>query len=548
MTQADLKYNELIKNIIRNGYSDENSEVRTRWESDNSPAHTLSLFGVQTSFDDNELPILTTKRVAWKTAIKELLLFWVIQTTNKDDFTSANVHVWDQWFNSEGNIGRSYAYQFESHRHHERSIVAVEKKTRKKPECLSQIIVGEPIALNSSCDDELCGETIESQNSGKFLVLDVFSGGAKNNYLKMAKVQFLDTHYCCVITKENAKNGKVKDPYSRRICNIGYEGNVSSVKNYTPNEIASLRSRWTAMIKRCYDSKNNRFNTYGAKGVFVDEKWHSFENYLRDIRRLPQFVLAREAGFKGYHLDKDYYDSNCYSRDTCVWLEVKDNITYSKKPLNLIHPDGTKELFLSISDAEKAHSLNGISCILAKKTGFVKTKGFMAEYLEDDNIYRYELSRNQVTELLNNIQENPQSRRLMTSFWNYADVDKKELQECAWATNFNVRDNKLDLILIQRSVDSALGEPFNWLQYNILQRMIAHVSGLEVGKFIHQAGNVHVYTRHVKKLEQQLTRETFDAPELWINPEVKDFYDFTIEDFELINYKHGEKITFEVAI
>lgn len=546
MTQADKQYKILIEDILKNGVSDEGSDVRTVW-ADGSPAHTVSSFGKQIEFDGSELPILTTKRVAWKTAIKEMLLFWVRQTTQEKDFNEENVSIWAEWF-KDGNLGRSYAYQFESHRHHNREIIKVDTITKTKPVTLPPTYNMERLEVNKLCTDELCGNIIDSQNSGKFIVLDIFNNDKEHNYLKMAKVQFLETGYTTVITKENAKKGKAKDLYFRRVCGVGYEGDVSSVKNYAKDEISKLRNRWTSMLKRCYDSSNNRYHRYGGIGVFVDSEWHSFENYLRDIRSLPQFSLAREKSFSGYNLDKDYYNSNCYSKETCVWLSVKDNITYTRKPIILISDSGKEELFLNISDAEKKYSLHNLSSILADKVGHKTSKGYTAKYVDDGNTYRYELSRNQVNELLYNIKNNPQSRRLMTSFWNFADVDKKQLQECAWATNWNVSNGKLDLILIQRSVDTVLGQPFNWFQYSVLQHMIAHVSGLEVGKFIHQTGNVHVYTRHIEDIAKQIEREQFEAPQLWINPEVKNFYDFTIEDFKLIGYKHGEKIPYEVAI
>lgn len=94
----------------------------------------------------------------------------------------------------------------------------------------------------------------------------------------------------------------------------------------------------------------------------------------------------------------------------------------------------------------------------------------------------------------------------------------------------------------------ALGNPFNVFQYNVLQRMIAQVTGYELGEYIFNIGDCHVYTRHIENLKIQMEREQFEAPELWINPEVKDFYNFTIDDFKLFNYKHGDKLLFEVAV
>ena len=111
MTQADLQYNELVKKIIASGYSDEDQSVRTVWNSDGSPAHTLSLVDAKFHFDNSELPILTTKKIAWKTAIKELLWIWQKKSNTVKDLKDMNVSIWDQWELPDGTIGKAYGYQ-----------------------------------------------------------------------------------------------------------------------------------------------------------------------------------------------------------------------------------------------------------------------------------------------------------------------------------------------------------------------------------------------------------------------------------------------------
>ena len=550
MTQADKQYKILIEDILKNGISDEGSDVRTVW-ADGSPAHTVSSFGKQIEFDGSEIPILTTKRIAWKTAIKEMLLFWVKQTTQEKDFNEENVSIWAEWF-KDGNLGRSYAYQFESHRHHIREIVKITPRLREFHGELKPIFLESKDEINTDCNDKNIGAIMESKNCGCFQVLDVFPSGLYYNNSQAFKIRFLNTNAVRIVRKYDAIDGEVQDFFVRSVQGVGYLGNHKSVMNFTENQVKKLHVSWENMISRCY--KNDNFGRYKENGVFVDERWHSFENFLRDIRCIPQFFLAKEDDFNGWSIDKDYYGSNSYSIYTTVWLTQTENKWYRNisRPFYAISKDGKKKLFLTTTECAKEIGLKSsapITGCLNNKPNRKSASGHTFKYLEDDGfLYRYELSRNQVVELINNIQNNPQSRRLMTSFWNFADVDKKQLQECAWATDWNVSDGKLDLILIQRSVDVGLGACFNWFQYSVLQHMIAHVSGLEVGKFIHQTGNVHVYTRHIEDIAKQIEREPFEAPQLWINPEVKNFYDFTIDDFKLIGYKHGEKIPYEVAI
>lgn len=549
MSKADEIYNSLVRKINTEGISDFNLAVRPKY-ADGSPAHTKGIFGVQVEFEEGVVPLLTSKHVAVKTAIKEMMLFWVKQTVKEKDFKDSNVKVWDEWFEKDGTLGRSYAYQFESHRHHERSIVKVKPIRKKKHGSLEDVVVGEKVEVNKECNDPIVGQEYTNSQGRKFTVIDVYKGDKSKHNLLMAKVQFHSTNNIVEAYKSHVIKGKVMDNFARTYCGVGYMGNYTSVKNYSKDEIVYLKKLWRGIITRCYYPKQGSYVNYGNKGVFVDERWHSFENFLRDVRYLPNFFIARDKGFKGFELDKDYYSSNCYSKDTCVWLTKKENQEYKNcKPFKLYKDGEYVGTYLSVKQVGEQfgfHSSNLTRVLNGEKKD---VKGFTAEYIvDDDYVYRYELSRNQVVELLNNIKNNPSSRRLMTSFWNYADVDKKALQECAWSTQWNVRGDKLDLILIQRSGDIGLGVPFNWFQYWVLQKMVAHVTGLKQGRFIHQLGNVHYYDRHEQTLLNQINLPSFSPPEITINEKVKDFFDFTPEDITIEGYKHGPTLNMEVAI
>jgi thymidylate synthase len=162
--------------------------------------------------------------------------------------------------------------------------------------------------------------------------------------------------------------------------------------------------------------------------------------------------------------------------------------------------------------------------------------------------YGYQLRKSkQVERILKQIENSPMSRRMLFSYWNEEDLSYKALMECVWAGQFNVRNNRLDMLLNQRSVDIALGYGFNSIQYRIIQHMIAQVTGLEVGYFIHQMGNVHYYDRHEEKLLEQIMTPTYRQPTLKINPEINNFFDFTIDDFQVENYNHNGKIEFDLA-
>lgn len=300
--QADIKYNNIIGNIMRNGTWDFHQNIRTVW-ADGSPAHTKSVISQRMRFDNSEIPILTSKHVAWRTAIKELLWIWQQKSNVVQDLRDVGVKIWDEWEREDGTIGKAYGYQ-------------LAKKNRTIREHL------------------------------------------------------------------NVKQVAVKD-----------------------------------------------------KGL----------------------------------------------------VNTPDGISYTR-----------------IVD--------------------------------------------QVDYLLHQLKNNPASRRHITTLWNPDDLDDMALTPCVYETQWYVKGGKLSLEVRSRSNDMALGNPFNIFQYNVLQRMVAQVLGYGLGEYIYNIGDAHIYERHVEELYHQTNRRLYDTPELIINPNVTNFYDFTIDDFELVDYQHGEKISYEVAI
>ncbi|WP_099301781.1 thymidylate synthase [Bacillus sp. Marseille-P3800] len=294
---ADIQYNKIVQDIIDWGY-DEYGDVRAKWK-DGTPAYTKSIIGQQMRFDNTELPILTTKRVAWKTAIKELLWIWQMKSNRVQDLRDMGVKIWNEWEQEDGTIGKAYGYQ-------------LAKKNRKLEET--------------------------------FLI----RGGLGNEIIKTIK----------------------------------------------------------------------------TKPVYLDQ----------------------------------------------------------------------------------------------------------VDYLIHQLIY------------------NPSSRRHITMLWNPDELDEMSLTPCVYETQWHVKGNKLHLEVRSRSNDMGLGNPFNVFQYNVLQRMIAQVTGYELGEYIYHIGDAHVYDRHEEALQEQAFSDQYEPPTLLINKDINDFYDFTIDDFELVNYRHGDKVDMEVAI
>ena len=142
----------------------------------------------------------------------------------------------------------------------------------------------------------------------------------------------------------------------------------------------------------------------------------------------------------------------------------------------------------------------------------------------------------QISQAINDIRHNPDSRRIIVSSWNVADIPNMNLPPCHAFFQFYVADGKLSLQLYQRSADCFLGVPFNIASYALLLQMVAQVCGLRPGEFIHTTGDTHIYKNHFDQVQLQLTREPRPLPKMIINPDVKDIFDFKYEDFHLEDY------------
>jgi thymidylate synthase len=154
----------------------------------------------------------------------------------------------------------------------------------------------------------------------------------------------------------------------------------------------------------------------------------------------------------------------------------------------------------------------------------------------------------QITEAVNNLKSNPDSRRIIVSAWNVAQIDEMKLPPCHAFFQFYVADGKLSLQLYQRSADIFLGVPFNIASYALLLKMMAQVCGLKEGDFVHTLGDAHIYLNHLEQVKLQLSREPRELPKMNINPDVKDIFGFKYEDFELIDYNPHPHIKGIVAV
>ena len=155
----------------------------------------------------------------------------------------------------------------------------------------------------------------------------------------------------------------------------------------------------------------------------------------------------------------------------------------------------------------------------------------------------------QVDRVLFDLKNNPHSRRIMTNIYTFAYLNEMNLYPCAYSMTFNVSGNVLNGILNQRSNDVAVANNWNVVQYSVLLHMLAQVSGLKVGELVHVIADAHIYDRHIPVVKKMLENPQFEAPKFVMNPDIKNFYDFTVDDFKLENYEFNKlEEKFEVAI
>ena len=154
----------------------------------------------------------------------------------------------------------------------------------------------------------------------------------------------------------------------------------------------------------------------------------------------------------------------------------------------------------------------------------------------------------QISQVVEALKNNPDSRRIIVSAWNVGEIEQMALPPCHAFFQFYVADGKLSCQLYQRSADIFLGVPFNIASYALLTMMMAQVCNLQVGDFVHTLGDAHIYTNHFEQTELQLSRDCKKLPTMKINPEVKSIFDFTIDDFELVNYEPHPHIKGKVAV
>ena len=261
-------------------------------------------------------------------------------------------------------------------------------------------------------------------------------------------------------------------------------------------------------IDMCQDILDNGYSTEGEK---VRPKWED-GSYAYTIKRfgvVNRYDLSKE--FPALTLRRTAFKS---AVDEILWIWQKKS--------NNIH-ELKSHIWDEWADADGS---------IGKAYGY--QLGVKHQYKEG--------MMDQVDRVLFDLKENPYSRRIMTNIYVHQDLHEMNLYPCAYSMTFNVTDDRLNAVLNQRSQDILTANNWNVVQYAALLHMIAQVSGLKAGELVHVIADAHIYDRHIPLVKELISRDTYPAPDFWINPEIKNFYDFTADDVRLDNYKTGPQI------
>lgn len=261
-------------------------------------------------------------------------------------------------------------------------------------------------------------------------------------------------------------------------------------------------------INMCKDIIDNGYSTEGEK---VRPKWED-GTYAYTIKRfgvVNRYDLSKE--FPAITLRKTYVKS---AIDELLWIWQKKS--------NNVH-DLKSHIWDSWADE------NGS---IGKAYGY--QLGVKHKYKEG--------MMNQVDRLIYDLKNNPYSRRMLTNIYVHQDLSEMNLYPCAYSMTFNVTGDRLNAILNQRSQDVLAANNWNVVQYAVLVHMLAQVTGFKPGELVHVIADAHIYDRHIPIVKELITRPTHPAPKFYMNPDVKDFYDFTLDDFRIEDYETGPQI------
>ena len=544
------QYLALCKRIVREGYWVENKRTGKR---------CLTVINADLEYDckNMHLPILTTKKLAWKPAIAEMLGY-LRGYTSAAEFRAIGCNTWNMnsneneaWLKNPHRKGKDdmgEAYRFRSSGYFIKPI----KVTKTKPKDTVTRVSDEVVPDLKINKHDLVGKVFESNNYGSFIVTKEYE---KSDCRELVfNIQFVVTGFEKKgIRKAEILRGEVRDLYYPSYMGVGRMGTVSNLDSSLVNLLLPV---WQNMLGRCYEKSGSRRRWYSAKGVFVDERWLVFENFVKDFEQIDNWHLKKVFP-SDYSLDKDYTGANYYSAATCRWATKTEQTMNSKSTRAFIATNittGEREITKGAIPFVKRHGLslecsNKISRHAVGET--ITYKNWSFELLPSEGVCYVEVD--QFKSIYAWLKLGIDNRKLIMSARLPHSEQRTCLPACMHTHTFSILHNSLYLTSYQRSDDIPLGHGFNQVQVAWLLMVMAQITGLKPAKAFHKVVNAHIYDNQLETLQNvQMKREPYRSPKLKINPKIKTLEDLetwvTVDDFELIGYKHHPAIKYEFSV
>lgn len=529
MNNFDKGYIELLQNILENGTD----------KADRTGTGTRSITGAMIKHDMADgFPALTTKKLFFKTMSTELEGF-VKGITDKRWYRDRNMEIWSNW--ARPSIAKSREEQFSTF-----DLGPLGYSNGLRNFGGTSKIIPQPKSpyIDNIFKYDIKGKKkYKSKNYGMFVILN------KNS--NSSKIMFILTGYIVESSNSNINSLSVKDPYYPKVAGAGAIGELNTEYD------ERLKTAWNNMIYRCYDETDKDYHLYGGKGVTVSSEWLVFSNFANDVKELSGWDMKIKT-WDEYSIDKDYngLDNYIYSKDTCRWSTRKQQST--NKGNNILFdvelPNGDiLEDMNSIINFSKIYNLYPSEIVKAldenKNSIYKNFRFFNKRVLEKKS--KVVKGYDQLSNLLDTLKNNPNSRRMVVSYWDLPNITDAALPPCHYVWQVVVRGEFLDLVFNMRSVDVLLGMPFDIAHYGLMLSLLAKQFNYTPGTLTGFFGDTHIYNNHFAQVKEQISRlnDAYDLPQLKINDSFTDLRSVEVaNDLELINYKCHPAIKAPIAI
>lgn len=338
----------------------------------------------------------------------------------------------------------------------------------------------------------------------------------------------------------------VKDPYFKKYFGVACIG----IPNTNHHLYDKAKLVWTNMISRCYNPQAQDYKKYGDVGVYVSNDWLVFEYFLEDVFTIPGSE-NKVSDWEKYSLDKDILgDGFCYSKNTCMWATNEEQSVNKKTSIMFDAIGPNKEIIANLTNLSSFCKEKGIDPGDANRrlNGKLNHKPSGWDFTNKRPVLT---PRNngldQLKKLVDTLKTNPDDRRMIVSAWNPVDLDQMALPPCHYCFQVTVINGKLNLLWNQRSVDVALGLPFNIASYGLLLLLLCKETGFQPGRLIGFLADTHIYKNHIQGLLDQINRPCFRLPDLFLE-DFTSIFSWKYQTAKMIKYEHHPAISFDIAI